>query len=234
MLPSIAPSLVRYDAARLVTSLEDHIAEPAFPCVGAKSAMNSGLLQVVTAWSIISAWDDLLIHRALLDWSNRYGADCEGLRSLAVVFSEPCDLDEVSFEAAIWDRIQSLADKDGWRGQPYQEGVSSDPDDPHFSLSFGGKAYFVVGMHPNASRAARRTAYPTMVFNLHDQFVRLRKQQRYEKLRSAILARDEQLDGTKNPMLARHGEVSEARQYSGRAVPNDWQCPFKDPRSSDD
>jgi FPC/CPF motif-containing protein YcgG len=27
-------------------------------------------------------------------------------------------------------------------------------------------------------------------------------------------------------MLARHGTVSEARQYSGRAVDKDWVCPF--------
>ncbi|WP_379921793.1 guanitoxin biosynthesis heme-dependent pre-guanitoxin N-hydroxylase GntA [Erythrobacter sp. R86502] len=227
--PSLA-SPIDIDEEQLQASLHDHIADRAFPCVGAKSAMNSGMLEIVTAWSLTSAWDDVAIHQALLNWSKRYENDNEGLRSLAVVFSEPGDLDEAGFEKAIWERIQSLTDKDDWRGQSYQEGVSSDPDDPHFSLSFGGKAYFVVGMHPHASRAARRTKYPAMIFNLHDQFVRLREEQRYEKLRSAILTRDEKLDGSINPMLARHGDVSEARQYSGRAVANDWECPFVDPR----
>jgi hypothetical protein len=28
-------------------------------------------------------------------------------------------------------------------------------------------------------------------------------------------------------MLARHGEASEAAQYSGRQVPSDWTCPFR-------
>jgi hypothetical protein len=28
-------------------------------------------------------------------------------------------------------------------------------------------------------------------------------------------------------MLARHGEMSEARQYSGRVVDEDWQPPFE-------
>ena len=65
-----------------------------------------------------------------------------------------------------------------------------------------------------------------MVFNLHDQFEQLREQGRYEKLRAAILDRDVAVAGTINPMLTRHGELSEARQYSGRAVGNDWQCPF--------
>jgi len=54
----------------------------------------------------------------------------------------------------------------------------------------------------------------------------LREQQRYEKLRASILDRDVALAGSINPMLARHGTVSEARQYSGRAVESDWRCPF--------
>ncbi|MEE4212015.1 MAG: guanitoxin biosynthesis heme-dependent pre-guanitoxin N-hydroxylase GntA [Parvularcula sp.] len=218
------------EAGPLVASLRTHIEDRNFPCVGAKSALNSGLLEIQSAWQLISAWDDVAIHEALLRWSDRYENDPHGLRSFIVVFSAPLDLNEEAFEAAMWERLSSLAAKDGWRGQPYDPSVSSDPSDPHFSLSFGGRAYFVVGMHPNASRAARRTPYPTLVFNLHDQFEQLRAEQRYEKLREAILERDERLAGSINPMLARHGEASEARQYSGRIVGDDWKCPFKDPR----
>ena len=65
-----------------------------------------------------------------------------------------------------------------------------------------------------------------MVFNLHDQFERLRAEGKYETMREKILVRDEQLAGSRNPMLARHGDASEARQYSGRAVEADWTAPF--------
>ena len=41
-----------------------------------------------------------------------------------------------------------------------------------FSLS--GTAFFVVGLHPNASRPARQFSSPVLVFNLHAQFERLR------------------------------------------------------------
>ena len=218
------------DAEPLVSSLQTHIEDQNFPCVGAKSALNSGLLEVRSAWQLTSAWDDVSIHEGLLRWRDLYENDPSGLRSFVVVFSGPLDLNEEAFESAMWERLSSLAAKDGWRGQRYDPSVSSDPSDPHFSLSFGGRAYFVVGMHPNASRPARRMRYPTLVFNLHDQFERLRAEQRYEKLRKAILQRDEQLAGSINPMLARHGEASEARQYSGRIVGEDWECPFKDPR----
>jgi FPC/CPF motif-containing protein YcgG len=68
------------------------------------------------------------------------------------------------------------------------------------------------------------------VFNLHDQFERLRAEGRYEKLRGAILDRDIAMAGSINPMLSRHGDVSEARQYSGRVVGTEWRCPFSDPR----
>lgn len=69
-----------------------------------------------------------------------------------------------------------------------------------------------------------------MVFNLHDQFETLRAMGRYERMRDAILARDEKLAGSVNPMLARHGESSAAAQYSGRLVDDGWQCPFSDRR----
>ncbi len=206
------------------------IAEPEFPCVGAKSALARGTLKTIVCHSLSSGWDDVRIHRELMDWADEYASDPVGLRSLAVIFSGPDDLDEMAFEKLMWERIQSFADKDHWLGQPYDHRVSADPDDPHFSLSFGGQAFFVVGLHPNASRPARRFERPTLVFNLHAQFEQLREEGRYERMREKILERDSALAGTINPMLARHGEISEARQYSGRAVDAAWTCPFSDKR----
>jgi len=222
------------DATRQETSEEElfqRIADPVFPCVGAKSALARGTLKVLACHSLDSNWDDLTIHRALLDWAQAYRVEPGGLRSLAVVFDGPYDLDEAQFEALMWQRIQSFADKDAWLGQPYDPRVSADPDASHFSLSFGGEAFFVVGLHPQASRPARRFDRPTLVFNLHDQFERLRAEGLYEGMRTKILARDVKLAGDINPMLKRHGEASEAAQYSGRLVGDDWSCPFRDPRT---
>ena len=156
-----------------------------------------------------------------------YRAEPQLFRSLAVVFAGPDELDEAAFERAVWARIQSLSDKDVWLGQDWDARVSADPNDPHFSLSFGGEAFFVVGLHPHASRPARRFPRPTMIFNLHDQFETLRAQGKYETMREKIMMRDEALAGTRNPMLARHGDMSEARQYSGRVVEDGWRCPFR-------
>ena len=203
-----------------------HVTQADFPCVGAKAALAKRTLEVLACDRIDSAWDDLRIHDGLLHFAAAYRADPALFRSFAVVFEGPEDLSETAFEAALWARAQSLSDKDVWRGQGYDCAVSSDPDSPRFSLSFGGEAFFIVGLHPHASRPARRFARPAMVFNLHDQFETLRAQGRYEGMREKIMLRDETLAGSRNPMLARHGEASEARQYSGRVVGRDWKCPF--------
>lgn len=203
------------------------VRDPAFPCVGAKSALSRDQMHIILARDISSAWDDLRILPELTKLAASYRADPVLFQTLVVVFEGPDELSERMFETHLWERLQSLADKDAlWFGHPPDARVSDNPDDPHFSLSFGGEAFFVVGLHPAASRPARRFERPALIFNMHDQFEQLRAQNRYEKLRGAILERDLALAGSINPMLARHGDVSEARQYSGRAVSDRWECPY--------
>ena len=218
---------ISYDNGHpLARAFTDNVQAASFPCVGAKSALGRGRMDILVARDLTSAWDDLRILPALTLTVAKYRQEREIFRTLVVLFERPGDLTEEAFERHLWARAQSLSDKDAWLGNRPDPSVSSDPEDPHFSLSFAGEAFFVVGLHPQASRPARRFETPAMVFNLHDQFQVLREQQRYEKLRSSILGRDLALAGSENPMLARHGETSEARQYSGRVVGADWKCPF--------
>lgn len=202
------------------------VEKPDFPCVGAKSALAQGNLAMEPALSLRSARDDVRIYERLVQWSRAVQTSDKGFRSLAVVFAGPIGLDERGFEAALWQRLGALTELDRQAGHCQATGFSADPDHPDFALSFGGKAYFAVGLHPNASRRARRLPFPAIVFNLHSQFRRLRTEQRYERMREVILARDEAFDGTINPMVERHGDISEARQYSGREVKGEWVCPF--------
>ena len=197
-----------------------------FPCVGAKAALNRDGIQFVVARDFRSAWDDLRIMPGLIDLAARYRADPQLFQSLVVIFETGAPADEVQFEHLLWERLTSLTAKDEWLGQTADARVAHDPEDPHFAMSFGGEAFFVVGLHPQASRPARRFATPAMVFNLHDQFETLRAEGRYEKLSASILGRDLASAGSANPMLAKHGSVSAARQYSGRAVEDGWRCPY--------
>lgn len=216
---------VEQDAA-IIEKFENLVRSAEFPCVGAKSALNKSQMHFVVADDICSAWDDLIILPQITALARHYREQPDLFQTLVVIFRKKDDLTEQQFERGVWARLQSLSDKDEWLGAPVDPRISTDPDDPHFAVSFGGEAFFVVGLHPNASRPARQFEHPVMVFNLHDQFEVLRAAGRYEGLRSTILKRDEILAGSINPMLAQHGEISAARQYSGRAVEDGWACPF--------
>ena len=107
--------------------------------------------------------------------------------------------------------------------------VSKHLNDNNYSFSIVGRAFYIVGMHPNSSRKARQMPYATLVFNLHSQFEKLREMGAYNQVRNRIRNRDIKLQGTINPMLKDFGQESEAKQYSGRKVEKNWECPyFKD------
>ncbi|MEO6434022.1 MAG: guanitoxin biosynthesis heme-dependent pre-guanitoxin N-hydroxylase GntA [Sphingomicrobium sp.] len=210
----------------LATQFCDFVARRDFPCVGAKAALNRGGIRFVVGRDFRSAWDDLRVLPSLHAIAKDYRADPVPFQSLVVMWEDGAPSTEDEFERRLWDRLQSLSDKDDWLGQQPDPRVAHDPDDPHFAMSFGGEAFFVVGLHPRASRPARRLAVPAMVFNLHDQFERLRAEGRFATMRDTIMERDAAIAGSPNPMLADHGKVSAARQYSGRLVSDDWRCPF--------
>ena len=206
---------------------ERFIAHPSYPCVGAKSALGKGQIRYYHGRSLSSGWDDLALLLELQQFGRAYRRDTRLFSSFVAIFGGPLMASETNFERYLWERIQSLHEKDVWLSAPYDPQVSADPAAPDFALSIGGTAFFVVGLHPRASRKARRFERPALVFNLHDQFRRLRADGRYEKMRDTIIGRDRRWTGSVNPMLAPHGSVSEARQYSGRAVGGDWTCPFR-------
>ncbi len=153
-----------------------------------------------------------------------------GFASLVAVFRATDVVDESEFETLLWRQLELLHEADG---RPWDPRVSDDPANPHFAFSVGGTAFFVVGLHPESSRIARRTPLPTLVFNLHEQFEELRGSDRFDRMRDTIRRRDGALQGSLNPMVADHGRSSEARQYSGRAVPADWEAPVRFDAASD-
>jgi FPC/CPF motif-containing protein YcgG len=218
----------------LAVEFANFIGDAAFPCVGAKAALNRQGMRFIVARDFRSAWDDLRIVATLMAVARDHGRHPDQLRSLVVLFEGGVPDSEEEFERHLWARLQSVAQKDEWLGQPVDPRISDDSADPHFAMSFGGEGFFVVGLHPRASRPARRFSLPAMVFNLQDQFERLRADGRYGKMASTIRERDIALAGSANPMLADHGTMSAARQYSGRQVGADWVCPFSGRTLKDD
>jgi FPC/CPF motif-containing protein YcgG len=202
-----------------IASMVEHVE---YPCLGAKSVIRRDrvthlVLDDLTAESVS---EHILVGlRAFADLVEQE----DGFHSFVVTFRGPLDLDERTFEHLLWTLLQRIHDDDD---QPWAPEVSADPRNPHFAFSAAGNAYFLVGLHPAASRIARRAPLPTIVFNPHAQFQQLRESGRFEGMRAAIRRRDRDLQGSVNPMAADHGEASEALQYSGRARPLDWEPPL--------
>jgi len=208
---------------KIESAFREFVRQPDFPCLGAKSVirLNNYTLRAYGALGDESG------ARALVADLARFGEELcdDALSAFVAVFPHAHPEDEVVFERRLWKQLQLLHEADP-EGARWAEGASSDPADPHFSFSVGGRAFFVVGLHPLSSRLARRFRWPTLVFNPHEQFTRLREEGRFEGLRSAIRTRDIALQGTGNPNLSDFGERSEASQYSGRPTEDDWKCPF--------
>ncbi len=103
------------------------------------------------------------------------------LTTFIAMFRGPAIESEQHFEDLLWSQLQAMhaIDSDFFA---WDKSVDSDPQNNNFSFSIGGRAMFVIGMHPKASRLARTFRYPTMVFNLHEQFERLRARGKFETM----------------------------------------------------
>jgi hypothetical protein len=202
------------------------VADPAFPCLGAKAALSSG-------------WQILRVYQALgaKQCATELARDLEGFvlsdtrrakafASFVAMFREPRALNEKQFEELLWLTLQQLHEIDAVR-HAWNAKVSSDTANSRFAFSFASEPLYVVGLHGGSSRLARSFPWPTLVFNPHEQFERLRHDGRWARMQQTIRRRDIALQGLTNPMLSDFGEQSEARQYSGRAVHSDWSPPFK-------
>ncbi|MGY0612169.1 guanitoxin biosynthesis heme-dependent pre-guanitoxin N-hydroxylase GntA [Luteimonas sp. A501] len=227
---SRCPQAPAGSGGRLAAAFLEYVGEASFPCVGSKAALARDAIQAHEFRSLgdrandAPLLDGLSAFAAMLD-----AADPEDptVHSFVAVFEGPRDTDERRFEALLWAQLQRLHDLDVRRGARWADDVSRSPDSPKFSLSLAGHPFFLIGLHPGASRTARRFGWPALVFNSHRQFERLRADGRYQKMQAATRERDIALQGTINPNLADFGMASETRQYSGREVEPNWTCPLR-------
>jgi uncharacterized protein len=195
-----------------------------FPCLGAKAAMNAESFCLHVYSELAS---DLCSKKLSEDLGRFVKSEMRRTHPYATfvaIFERPLGSDEKQFESLLWTQLHSLSEIDSLH-HAWDPKVSSDPDNPSFSFSFGGEALYVVGMHDQSSRLSRRFRWPALVFNPHEQFERLRAAGKWPRLQESIRARDVALQGNINPMLSDFGVKPESRQYSGRAVDEHWHAP---------
>lgn len=196
-----------------------------FSCVGAKAALRSGAYRFGAYGEMGSAAATAGLARDLFTFVAEQPEMRSEFTTFVASFTAPHSPGETEFEALLWTQLQALHDADAVH-HSWDPRVSDDPEDPGFSFSFAGRAFFVVGLHAASSRWTRRFAWPTLVFNAHEQFELLRENGRYDRFREVIRAREQALQGSVNPVLRDFGASSEARQYSGRDTGPEWKCPF--------
>jgi len=206
-----------HDALRSFIVTADH------PCLGARAALNAGTYRFGTYRQIASVDVTAGLARDLCAFVAERPRMATAYATFIAVFDR-FDCSEREFEIKLWNQLQALHDLDF---ASYDRNAPSDPDNPRFAFSFAGTAFFVVGMHPHSSRLARRFSLPAMVFNARSQFDVLRRRNLYGRFASVVRDREIALQGSLNPNLDSGQERSEARQYSGRAVEDDWKCPFR-------
>ena len=224
------------DPEKPVSALEEFVHDsfrslvlnPRFACVAAKGAFHRGNYRSGLYGDMTSPEATEGLARdlsAFVQDQDVIEAQHEGFSTFVASFEGPCVFDEEIFERLLWTQLQALHELDH-AYHAWDVHVSANPEDKTFGFSFGGRGFYLIGLHPAASRWSRRFTWPTLVFNAHYQFDQLKEDGRYKPIQSTIRTRDKALQGSNNTMLADFGDRSEARQYSGRAVGDEWRCPF--------
>jgi len=208
-----------HDGFRALT-LNDH-----FTCAGAKAAIRGGHYRFGLYGDMASPPACAGLARDLFTFLEDRRSFDGPFSTFVASFSGPPTGNEMAFEDLLWQTLQRLHGLDALH-HTWDPKVLADPDDPLFSFSFAETALFIVGLHAASSRAARKFAWPTLIFNPHDQFERLKETDRYTRFQRVIRDAEVTLQGDINPMLSAFGERSEASQYSGREVGAEWRCPF--------
>ena len=203
----------------------DHISNDDFSCIGAKAALNGSIFRIGFYYKMNTPETNTVLAHDLQMFAAEQKKASSNYASFAAIFSAPIFENEKAWENALWTQLENLHRLEG--NSAWDPSVSSNPEDVNFSFSFAGTGFFIVGLNPGSSRVARRFSRATMVFNPHAQFDRLRELDQYERLQKTIRRRELKLQGSLNPNLSDFGTQSEARQYSGRAVEENWKCPFR-------
>jgi hypothetical protein len=204
------------------TLFEEFILKNDHPCLMAQAVFRQGNYEIHQYQRLTENDTALKLLADLKKYLASYDFSTNDMFSFIAAFDDD-EMTEEKFEISLWKLLQNLHHLDT---SPWDPTVESDPDSANFSFSLLGKAFYIVGLHPNSSRLARKAPKPTLVFNLHHQFETLRKLGVYENTRDKIRERDMALQGNINPMLEDFGHGKEAPQYSGRKVDNTWKCPF--------
>lgn len=202
--------------------LSDFILNSRFPCIMAKSVLKKGFISYHKLQSMDEDKEYLDLAYQFID---EFRTHPDRLSSFIVSFTDERLQDFQFFEQEFWKFLKKLkfTDEQHYSHDPR---VDSHPDSGNFSFSLKSEAFFILALHPDSPRFARRFSMPTIVFNPHVQFEKLKQKGIFKGIQKVIRKRDELLQD-KNPMLADFGEKSEVFQYLGKIYKPDSLNPLE-------
>ena len=205
------------------TDLLEFISNKSFPCIMAKAAASLGNIHLykLSKWPVEKEFAPL--YGAFHEFIEEFRKDTKRLSSFIIGLQSSESFEH--FEDRFWSFLMDLRKFDRMSFL-HDKRVSEDPLSPDFSFSIMGEAFFILVLHPESPRLARRFKYPAIVFNPHQQFENLRRSGRFHKIRNRIRKKDFELQGAPNPMLQDFGVESEIFQYLGRVYHSPDEIPF--------
>jgi FPC/CPF motif-containing protein YcgG len=195
-----------------------------FSCIGAKASMTNASYEFCLLEKMGSEKSTHDLYMSLQSFAQKRQKMDKRFASFIACFSNHAEITPNQFEHLLWKQLYLLHQHDEFE---WDNRVSDDINNPYFSFSIAGEAYFVTGMCPDHPRKCREFSYPVLVFNSHDQFKYLKKINLFEKIKKIVRLRELKYNGSINPNAVDFGEQSEALQYSGLRASKDWQCPFR-------
>jgi FPC/CPF motif-containing protein YcgG len=201
-----------------------------FPCLSAKIAFRRNTFCFGFYDILASKHTTKLLWHHLIDFINRqsfFWANNDIFTTYVACFRTPKDVNEVVFETLLWKQLQLIHAEDVENGMKWAENYSDNPTDPNFGFSVGGRAFFIVGLHPNSSRKARQFSTPVITFNSLDQFTNLRQLKMFTNIQQVVRNADLRQNKSINPNLILNDNNSDAFEYSGKLIQSGWTPDFK-------
>lgn len=208
-------------AESIYEKLSEFISRDDFVCLGARAALRRSTIVHHHYRALEPAESMLDLHQDLTTFLKDFEPSDRSFTSFVATFSGPAPTSENEYEELVWNYLQALHDHDV-QSYPWSDIYDSDPASSEFAFSVGSHPFFIVGLHPRASRPSRRFDVPALVFNSHIQFNALGM--KFLKLKSKIRIRERAFHGSVNPSFVKYKD--EARHYAGRFTDPDWKCPF--------
>jgi len=207
-------------------SMEGLIVQKNYPCVAAIQSFYKKDYRVGLYKNFGQGTHSYELGRDLLRFRDQQKSTQSPFLSFWAVFDNSDDLSEAEFERGLWRELSYMTSYPEFIGS-WDPHFSSNPEDKNFCFSLDGTAYYVVGLHPHASRLGRRFPQPTLIFNIYDQFRDLADKGQFFNMVKTNRQREKLYQGNLNPMVEAYGETWESIQFSGQNNSSDWKCPFQ-------